>query len=81
MPLALTATMRFSPERILKSRWTHDTAHDMIRAKMRAELKHGLLGRLGSQTAGDSVTGHLDFWETGPLGSWASMKTRLGKNS
>ena len=44
MPLALTATISFSPERILKSRWTHDTAHDMIRAKIRAELKHGILG-------------------------------------
>ena len=43
MPLALTAKIRLNPERILKSRWTHDTAHDMVIAKMTAEIKLGLL--------------------------------------
>ncbi len=43
MPLALTAKIRLDPERILKSRWTHDIAHNMVTAKFRAELKHGLL--------------------------------------
>ena len=42
MILALTANIRLNPERILKSRWTHDTAHDMVIAKISAELKLGM---------------------------------------
>ncbi len=37
MPLAISAKLSCRPESILKSRWAHDTAHDILRAKIMAE--------------------------------------------
>ncbi len=37
MPLAISAKISCMPGSILKSRWAHDMAHDMLRAKIMAE--------------------------------------------
>jgi len=43
MPIALTAKIFCRPEAILASKWSHDMAHDFVRARFEAELRAGIL--------------------------------------